>query len=1145
VTVPVAVHNETGAKQEVQVGLGAEGVDLSGEDQTLEIQNHGQGVSDRDAAAPRPGRVRFEATAVAGGHGDKTEVLFGTLPRGIKQIEGLTGVVDTTRGAVQEGIFVIPEGAIPEGTKLAVVLYPGIDAAVLDALLSLELFPYGCIEQTVHRFLPAVLARAALTKAGSPAAARLERLGESVARGAMRIRNLQNPDGSFGWFRGGRGDLAMTAYAVLGLTGARQAGVKDLDRAIASGASALVKLLETGDEDTRALAHYALSGAGVMDQTNWATTFRRRNDDLSVPGLSWMAMAARRLGRDYDADELIRLIAARRIDDGETTHWKGRKESCFVGSDREATGLAVTALLEAGQVNLPHAERGIRWLLENRVKGGFGTTKETAAFVAAASAWVSQHGAQGFGGDVQVLLDGKKVRELKIGPDGIEVQDRRFVVDGVQSLTAGRHRLGFALSGQGKLRWAARLETVVASDELPAYEHGMAVGRQYLRPEETPIEGQPAPVKPGYTILRPSARPRVEARMLEAVNAGDRVLVRLELDAPRDLQYVMVEDPLPAGFEVLDETTQGTFDWQERRDDRQVFFCSDVKKGKHVLRYVLQATHWGRFTALGTMASPMYLPQVHGRAQGHVLRVEKLPIGGTDAEHPPTPDEVWARAKKLFWNGGAADAVASFRALRDEQPLRDEVIEEIESYLLRHAINTKDAKEIVRAREALLRRNPGLIPTNWWTQRAIAFAYHEIGEVEGASNLYRDLVARGFGLHKDWAQALTTRQREVEGLDALGLALQGFPISNATADTSLRRALRFRELPRPKGREGKVGEPMDREGLQALWDWTAHFAETRLADVGTYALIGALRGSGDLAGAEKAAEAFLERFPGSVHEDDAWWFLAESRFKAFEKDPTEAQAARVRDAATPLVKRTFPDRRGQKVWSPFQARAYHLLARVHHVLGELDKAVPLYWKARSIEDAREAHAFLTESRLRLPATHTVGLDGGAMLPIAYQNVEELRLKAYPVDLQVLFAVRKNLEGLHDVDLSGIVPKHAWTMTFENSKDRRAHEGEVRLPVEEGKPGAWLVVAKAGTHEAKALVVKTDLKVEVQRIDRKVRIYVTDPVGRPVREAYVVVSDGARIHARGLTDGRGLFEAPGVGPKAAVVVSKDDRYASAR
>ena len=65
----------------------------------------------------------------------------------------------------------------------------------------------------MHRFLPALMAREALIQSGSLEAERIAALSKAARRGARRLSNLQNPDGSFGWFRGRGGNLAMTAYA--------------------------------------------------------------------------------------------------------------------------------------------------------------------------------------------------------------------------------------------------------------------------------------------------------------------------------------------------------------------------------------------------------------------------------------------------------------------------------------------------------------------------------------------------------------------------------------------------------------------------------------------------------------------------------------------------------------------------------------------------------------------------------------------------------------------------------------------------------------------------------------------------------------------------------------------------------------------
>ncbi len=1145
-TIPSVVHNNTEDDLELALRLSASGIDLSGEDERLSIPPGGRAVSDRVFDAPDAGRVKIEASIGAGLVGDAVEVSFGTLPRGLKTMDARSGTSKSEAGALQETFLEVPAGAIPGTTRLTVMVYPGVRDAVMDALLGLSLYPYGCVEQTVHRFLPALQAHRALQASGSLDADRIDALRKAAERGAARLRNLSNSDGSFGWFRGGKGDLAMTAYALRGLVAARADGVAGLDRTIDATAKALRRLLAGGSEDARALGHLALAMHGGSEPQSYATTFRRRNEGLSTTGLAWMALAAQKLGRGFDTDELVRLILERRVEADGMTHWTGRTRDCFTGSDREATALAVHALVAAG-VATPHVERGMAWLLANRTRGGFGTTKATAAFVGAVAAYIAGNRVQGFGGVIEVVLDGKVVRRIETGPRPLALKDRRFQILEAQDLKAGRHKLAFRLDGQGSMHWAARLESVVASEELPAESHGIALDRRYLRPQDAPEPGKPPRVKPGYSILREGARPKIEVEDLESVGSGDKVLVRLKVTAERELEYVLVEDALPAGFEVLEGTTKGAFAWQERRDNRQVFFLTKLARGSTTLEYVLQATHLGRFTALGTSAYAMYAPETHGRGKGRTVTVLTAAASrAPDTESGLTPDELYAVAKQKFTAKAWADARRMLTALRTEQPLRDEIVEEIETFLLRAAIAQDDAKEIVRAREELVRRNPRRIPSDLDTARSIAFAYDGIGEAEVAIGLYRDLVARGFSYETDWTNTLKTRGREVEALDLLGQRLRRYPVNNATAQAAFQRARRYRDLPRPKDREGVAGRPMDLETVDALWSLTAQLAGTRVAPAVNYALLEAQSRAGDLGGAEGTANAFLRRFPESHYRDDSLFFLADVRFRRFEQDPSEANAAKLQAAAKPLVEAKFVTANRRTGWSPFRARAFHFLGRVHHAQGDLDKAIANYRHAHNVEDAREALAFLTEERLGLDETVMRPLAAGTTFPVRYRNVKEASFKAYPVDLQVLFAVRKTLEGLHRIDLSGIVPAHEWKASFEDHGDHAEHVAQVGLPVKGAGAGVWLVIAKAGSHETSSLVIKSDLKVVLQQVGKKVRVYVTDTKkGAPVRAAYVTVSDGRAIRARGLTDGRGIFEAPGVGSTPFVVVSSGDRYAIAR
>jgi hypothetical protein len=415
-----------------------------------------------------------------------------------------------------------------------------------------------------------------------------------------------------------------------------------------------------------------------------------------------------------------------------------------------------------------------------------------------------------------------------------------------------------------------------------------------------------------------------------------------------------------------------------------------------------------------------------------------------------------------------------------------------------------------------------------------------------AVTLFRDLVARSFGMESGWAETLRARGREVEGLAALGEALKAYPVSNRTAAAALQRATRYRDLRRPEGTSGKAGAPMDEEGLAALREVAAHYAETQIAGPASYAIVEALRRTRDLDAAVAEATAFPRRFPESPFVDDALFFLMDSRLAKFETAPTKDAGAPVLEAARRLTEERFRRPDGVEDLSEFRPRAFHATARVRHVLGDLEGAIAAYREAAAqIEDAREALAYLTEARLEMPESVTSGIQGKATFPLKYRNVGEVRFKAYPVDLQVLFAVRRTLEGLNRIDLSGIAPAKEWAVSPKDGGDHGWHETTIDLPLGENAAGVFLVVAKAGSLEASSVLVKTDLRVVLQSIGDKVRVHVTDAQGKGVRGAFVTVSDGQQIKARGLTDGRGMFEAPGVGNRPFVVASLEDRYATGR
>ncbi|MDY0020238.1 MAG: hypothetical protein RBT47_09570, partial [Anaerolineae bacterium] len=132
----------------------------------------------------------------------------------------------------------------------------------------------------------------------------------------------------------------------------------------------------------------------------------------------------------------------------------------------------------------------------------------------------------------------------------------------------------------------------------------------------------------------------------------DVVRVKLTLVAPTDLYYVVVEDPLPAGFEAVDVSLKTTsvvgqrpglrnltaeeenewFHWQgwgwwwfshaEMRDEKVALFASYLPRGTYEYTYMMRASVPGEFQVMPATASEMYFPEVFGRSDGSVFTVE-------------------------------------------------------------------------------------------------------------------------------------------------------------------------------------------------------------------------------------------------------------------------------------------------------------------------------------------------------------------------------------------------------------------------------------------------------------------------------------------------------------------------------------------
>jgi uncharacterized protein YfaS (alpha-2-macroglobulin family) len=99
--------------------------------------------------------------------------------------------------------------------------------------------------------------------------------------------------------------------------------------------------------------------------------------------------------------------------------------------------------------------------------------------------------------------------------------------------------------------------------------------------------------------------------------------VEIKISGKENYEYVIIEDPIPAGCEVINNMPEE--DWwycrREIRDEKVAFFTSLWGEREKTIVYYLRAETPGTYHTLPTKVQLMYLPQIWGRSQGHIVTI--------------------------------------------------------------------------------------------------------------------------------------------------------------------------------------------------------------------------------------------------------------------------------------------------------------------------------------------------------------------------------------------------------------------------------------------------------------------------------------------------------------------------------------------
>lgn len=583
-------------------------------EQVVDIPAGGERRIDWRVKAAHEGEAVIRMSALTDVESDAVENRLPVQVHGMLKLDSYTGMLRSEDGVAKFEVDV-PNERRAEETRLEVQYSPTLAGAMVDALPYLIDYPYGCTEQTLNRFLPAVVTQQTLRKLGldlkeiqakrtnlnaqelGDAAERAKQwkrfadnpvfddaeLAKIVKTGVQRLTEMQLTDGGWGWFSGwGEQSTAhTTATVVHGLQVAQANGVAIVPGVVERGVAwltqyqdrQLAELANVGNDgkpidktkpsklaadNLDALVYMVLvdseiQGAGRKSYAMRDYLYRDRTK-LAVYGLALYGVALEKL---HEADKLamvLRNIRQYLVEDREnqTAHLNLPGDFWWYWYGSDVEANAYyLKLLVAHDAKDPVAPLLVKYLINNRKHASYWNSTRDTALAVEALADY-----------IRATGEAQPDMTVEVWVDG---QKRRDVAINAENLfafdnrfvlagdelEAGRHTIELRKHGQGPLYWNGFLSNFTLEDDIRAAGLELRVQRRFYK--LTPADAS-IDVAGGHGQVvdqQVEKFVRTEIPNLGTVQSGDLVEVELEIESKNDYEYVMFEDLKAAGNESV------------------------------------------------------------------------------------------------------------------------------------------------------------------------------------------------------------------------------------------------------------------------------------------------------------------------------------------------------------------------------------------------------------------------------------------------------------------------------------------------------------------------------------------------------------------------------------------------------------------
>ncbi len=686
VVLSANVHNYLATEKEVTVSLELPAEKLKPQSETtvkVKVPASGETRVDWRCTVTDEGEAIVRMKALTDEESDAMEMKLPSYVHGMLKTESWAGTVKPDK-EVSALTFNVPKERRVEQSVLEVRYSPSLAMAMVDALPYLAEYPYGCTEQTLNRFLPAVITQRTLLdmklnlaeirdKRTNLNAQEIgddrqrakgwkrfdhnpvfdeEELSRMVKEGVKALTDQQISDGGWGWFSGygERSYPHTTAVVVHGLQVAKANDVALVPGVLERGIEWLkryqaeqlvwLKNFEQKLENVPKKRYadeldafvYMILVDAASDNVEMRDRLYRDRKELAVYAKAMFGLALEKLGDKEKLAMILTNIEQFLVQDEENeTAYLKLPESDYwwywYGSEVEANAFYLK-LLSKTNAKQERAPRLVKYLLNNRKHATYwSSTRDTAYCVEAFAEYIKGSGESEPQMTVEVWLDGEKKKEVEITRENLFTYDNKLVLSGVD-VKDGAHELEIRrAAGKGNIYFNAYLTNFTLEDHITKAGLEVKVNRKYY--QLIPVDKKIKAAGDRGQVLDQKVEKyeRKELANLATLKSGDLVEIELVIDSKNDYEYILFEDMKAAGFEPVSLQSgyggsQGLGAYMELRDNRVAFFVRALARGTHSIAYRMRAEIPGQFAALPTRASAMYAPELKGNSDEIKLKIE-------------------------------------------------------------------------------------------------------------------------------------------------------------------------------------------------------------------------------------------------------------------------------------------------------------------------------------------------------------------------------------------------------------------------------------------------------------------------------------------------------------------------------------------